>query len=105
MINYGRQNINSKDIKNVVKTLSSNWLTSGPKIHEFEKKISAFTNSKYAIAVNNETSALRCALNALDLQPGNEVIVTSIGSINISLKSSLMSLSLSLFIIYYPFFY
>ena len=38
MINYSRQNVNSKDVKSVVETLKSPWLTSGPKIEEFQKK-------------------------------------------------------------------
>ena len=84
-ISHVKQTIEKEDIDAIVSVLlENNNLKTNKSVCEFEKKISAFTNSKYAIAVNNETSALRCALNALDIQPENEVIVTSIGSINIS---------------------
>ena len=73
MINYGRQNINSKDIKNVIKTLGSNWLTSGPEISKFESKISKFTGVKYSVAVNSATSALHLACISLGLQKNDEL--------------------------------
>lgn len=73
MINYGRQNINSKDIKNVIRTLGSNWLTSGPEISKFESKISKFTGVKYSVAVNSATSALHLACISLGLQKNDEL--------------------------------
>jgi UDP-4-amino-4,6-dideoxy-N-acetyl-beta-L-altrosamine transaminase len=61
MINYGRQSINKKDIKAVVKVLKSNFLTQGPNVGIFEKKLSMYFNSKYAVAVSSGTSGLNIA--------------------------------------------
>ncbi|WP_415905093.1 UDP-4-amino-4,6-dideoxy-N-acetyl-beta-L-altrosamine transaminase [Neptuniibacter sp. QD48_55] len=67
MINYGRQNIDQSDIDAVVDTLKSSHLTQGPKVTEFEKKVSDLCNVKYAIATNSATSALHSACLALGL--------------------------------------
>ena len=58
-IPYGRQSIDEKDIEAVVKVLRSDFLTTGPTIAEFEKKVMDYTGAKYAIAAVNGTSALR----------------------------------------------
>lgn len=75
-IPYGRQSINDDDIKAVVETLKSDYLTQGPKIKEFEEKFAAYVDAKYAVAFNNATSALHTAAKALDVKPGDKVIVT-----------------------------
>lgn len=75
-IPYGRQSINDDDIKTVVETLKSDYLTQGPKIKEFEEKFAKYVGAKYAVAVNNATSALHLAATALDVKPGDKVIVT-----------------------------
>ena len=75
-INYGRQWINENDIKAVVDVLSSDYLTCGPKISEFEKKLCDYTGAKYAVAVSNGTAALHCACLAADIGPDDEVITT-----------------------------
>ena len=68
MIPYGKQNINSSDIKNVVKVLKSKFITQGPVVYKFEKKISKYTGSKFAIAANSASSALHIACLALGLK-------------------------------------
>lgn len=73
MIPYGKQLIDNEDIKSIKKTLLSNWLTTGPKVEEFEKKIERITNSKYSIAVNSATSALHLACLSLNLKKGDYV--------------------------------
>ena len=79
MIPYGRQTIEKEDIDAIVEVLVENkYLTTGPRISEFEKKVAEFSNTNYAVAVNNGTSALHCAVNALDITIGDEVIVTSL---------------------------
>lgn len=79
LIPYGRQTIEKEDIDAVVSVLVENkYLTTGPRISEFEQKVAEFSNAKYAVAVNNGTSALHCAVNALGITSGDEVIVTSI---------------------------
>ena len=75
-IPYGRQSINDDDVKAVVETLKSDYLTQGPKIKEFEKKFAEYVGADYAVAVNNATSALHLATTALGVKPGDKVIVT-----------------------------
>ena len=65
MIPYSTQNISKKDTKEVLKTLKSSFLTQGPKVIEFEKKISNEVNSRYAVATNSATSALHISCMAL----------------------------------------
>jgi UDP-4-amino-4,6-dideoxy-N-acetyl-beta-L-altrosamine transaminase len=71
MIPYGKQNINQNDIEAVLKVLESDFITQGPVVPEFEKKISNYCKSKYAVAVNSATSALHIACKALDLKSGD----------------------------------
>lgn len=73
---YGLHEITEDDIKEVIKSLKSGWLTTGPKVEEFEKKISDYVNAKYAVAVNSGTSALDIAVGCLGIEPGSEVITT-----------------------------
>lgn len=73
---YGHQNIDDSDIAAVVEVLKSEWLTTGPKVSEFEQAFAAMTGAKHAVAVSNGTAALHCAIYALNIQPGDEVIVT-----------------------------
>ena len=55
VIPYGKQNIDQVDIDAVVKVLTADFLTQGPKIQEFETKFASYVGSKYAVAVNNAT--------------------------------------------------
>jgi perosamine synthetase len=75
MIPYGKQSIDKDDIKAVVEVLSSDWLTTGPKVPEFESAIAKYVGAKFAVAVCNGTAALHAAMFALDIGPGDEVIV------------------------------
>ena len=77
-IPYGRQNIEQDDIDAVVKTLTADFLTQGPKVKEFEDKFAKYVGAKYAVAVNNATSGLHLAVLALGLKPGERVITTPI---------------------------
>lgn len=72
---YGKQSIDEDDLKAVVETLKSDWLTTGPKVEQFENAICDFTNSKFAIAVNSGTAALHSSLFAINIKKGDEVIV------------------------------
>ena len=76
MIPYSRQCIDKRDIKKVIQTLKSKFVTTGPKIQEFENKIKKITKSKYAIALNSATSALHVACLALGLKK-NDLLWTS----------------------------
>ncbi|PKB42620.1 UDP-4-amino-4,6-dideoxy-N-acetyl-beta-L-altrosamine transaminase [Cellulophaga sp. RHA19] len=77
-IPYGRQNIEKDDIDAVVKTLTADFLTQGPKVKEFEEKFAAYVGTKYSVAVNNATSGLHLAVLALGLKEGERVITTPI---------------------------
>ena len=77
-IPYGRQNIDNDDISAVVKTLTSDFLTQGPKVKEFESKFAEYVGSNYALAVNNATSGLHLSVLALNLSKGDRVITTPI---------------------------
>jgi UDP-4-amino-4,6-dideoxy-N-acetyl-beta-L-altrosamine transaminase len=71
MIPYGRQDISTADISAVLEVLNSDYLTQGPMVPLFEKTVSSYCGSKYAIAVNSATSALHIACLALELGPGD----------------------------------
>ncbi len=71
IIPYSKQSISKEDIRSVVKVLRSDFLTQGPKVSEFEKKISKFVKSKYSVAVNSATSGLHLACLALGLKKGD----------------------------------
>lgn len=77
-IPYGRQNINDDDINAVVEVLKSDFLTTGPKIAEFEEKFANYVGARYAVAVSNGTAALHLACLAAGLKEGDEVITTPI---------------------------
>jgi len=74
-IPYGRQWIDEADIRAVVETLQSDFLTTGPKVSEFEEAVAAYCGAKYAVAVCNGTAALHLASLAL-LNPGERVLTT-----------------------------
>ena len=75
---YGRQEIGDADIKAVVEALCSGWLTTGPRVSEFEQAFAAHCGGGEGVAVNSGTAALHCAMRAIALRPGDEVIVPAI---------------------------
>jgi len=75
MLPYGRQSIQKEDIDAVSDVLSSDWLTTGPKVTEFERIFAKTVQAKEAVAVCNGTAALHTAMFALGIKPGDEVIV------------------------------
>src|SRR5688572_4210853 len=76
LLPYGRQDIDDDDIQAVVDTLRSDWLTTGPKVDEFERAFAELTGAAEAVAVSNGTAALHTAIHALNIGQGDEVIVT-----------------------------
>lgn len=76
MIPYGKQTIEQDDIQAVVDVLKSDFLTTGPKIAEFEQIVADYVGAKYAVAISNGTSALHAACFAAGIGPGDEVITT-----------------------------
>lgn len=72
---FGAPRIEKDEIDEVVKTLKSGWIGTGPKTAEFEKMIAYYAGAKYAIAINSCTAALHLSMIAADIGPGNEVII------------------------------
>lgn len=75
---YGKQEICDADVKAVVEALCSGWLTTGPRVSEFEKAFANWCGAKQGVAVNSGTAALHAAMRAIQLKPGDEVIVPAI---------------------------
>jgi perosamine synthetase len=75
---YGRQEISDADVKAVVEALCSGWLTTGPRVPEFEKAFAGWCGAGHGVAVNSGTAALHAAMRAIQLKPGDEVIVPAI---------------------------
>ena len=73
VIPYGRQDISEKDIQAVVDVLRSDYITQGPMIQKFERKVADYCNAKYAYACNSATSALHIACLALGVVKGDLV--------------------------------
>jgi len=74
-IPYGKQLIQDDDISSVVDTLKSDYLTTGPKVKEFEDALAKFSDVKYCVAVSNGTAALHLASLVL-LNKGDKVLTT-----------------------------
>lgn len=70
-IPYGRQHITQADIDAVVSVLNSDFLTQGPQVPAFEKRVADYTGAKFGVAVNSATSALHIACLALGLGKGD----------------------------------
>jgi perosamine synthetase len=76
LLPYGRQSIDESDIQAVVETLRSDWLTTGPKVGEFEEALASWVGAKYAISFSSGTAALHAAAFATGLQAGDEAITS-----------------------------
>ena len=72
---FFRPEIGEAEIEEVVATLKSGWLTTGPKTQAFEAAVASMVGAKYAVALNSATAALHLALEALALQAGDVVLV------------------------------
>lgn len=75
LLPYSRQTIGEDDVQVVTETLRSDWLTTGPKVEEFEQAFASFVGAKEAVAVSSGTAALHGAFSALGIGNGDEVIV------------------------------
>jgi len=72
---FGSPLIEQPEIEEVVSSLKSGWLGTGPKVHKFEEMFREFKGVRHAMALNSCTACLHLAMLAIDLQPGDEVIV------------------------------
>ncbi len=75
---YGRQSVDEKDIQAVVDVLRSDWLTTGPKVGEFEEAFAARVGAKHAVSFSSGTAALHGAAFVSGLKPDDEAITTSL---------------------------
>ena len=85
MINYGKQSIDDSEIKSVIKTLKSNFLTQGPLVEKFETQLKKTLKSRYATVVNNGSSALLTVGKILRWKKGDLIAVppiTFLSSVN-----------------------
>src|SRR5947209_1019793 len=73
---FALPSIGEAEIAEVVDTLRSGWLTTGPKTHRFEQEFAAFVGSRHALAVNSATAGLHLALDAIGLRP-DDIVFTS----------------------------
>jgi len=73
---FAKPNISEQAVNEIVDTLHSSWLTTGPKVKQFEDLLQAYTQAPYALSVNSATAGLHLALLALGIGPGDEVITT-----------------------------
>lgn len=72
---YGRQEIGEADIQAVTAALTSGWLTTGPRVAQFERAFADYCGARQGVAVNSGTAALHAAMRACAIGPGDEVIV------------------------------
>ena len=72
---FFRPSLTEAEITEVIDTLRSGWLTTGPKVKRFESLFAAEVNAKHAVAVNSCTAALHLAIEALNLRRGQGVLV------------------------------
>ena len=72
---FHRPSVGEDEIAEVVDTLRSGWLTTGPKVARFQREFAAAIGARHAIALNSATAALHLALEAVGVGPGDEVII------------------------------
>lgn len=77
IIKFSPPDISEDDIKSVVETLKSGWITTGPKTKLFEKKIAEYCGTKKAAALNSATACLELTLRLLGIGSGDEVITSA----------------------------
>lgn len=75
---YGRQVVDDADIAAVTDVLRGDWLTTGPHVDSFETAFARSTGADYAVACSSGTAALHLAMLALDLDPGDRVVVPAV---------------------------
>lgn len=76
LLPYGRHLVDESDIQAVVSALRSDWLTTGPRVEQFERAVADYVGARFAVAVSSGTAALHAAVAAAGLGPGDEVITS-----------------------------
>src|SRR5512136_606595 len=78
LLPYNLPDITQAEIDEVVDSLRSGWITTGPKTKQFERLFAEYVGARHAIAVNSCTGGLHVALAAAGIGPGDEVIVPTV---------------------------
>jgi dTDP-4-amino-4,6-dideoxygalactose transaminase len=73
---FSRPSISQEAIDEVVACLRSGWITTGPRVKQFEEDLKAYLSAPYALALTSATAGLHLVLTALELKPGDEVVTT-----------------------------
>jgi dTDP-4-amino-4,6-dideoxygalactose transaminase len=73
---FSRPSISQEAIDEVVSCLKSGWITTGPRVKQFEEDLKAYLDAPFALALTSATAGLHLVLMALELKPGDEVITT-----------------------------
>lgn len=76
-LTFGSPDIQAEEIREVVATMESGWLGTGPRVAQFEEAFCAYKGTDHAAAVNSCTAALHLSLLAAGVGPGDEVITTA----------------------------
>ena len=76
-VQFSPPDISELEIERVAEVLRSGWITTGPKVKEFERKIAAFCGVNRAVCLNSQTACAELALRLLDVGPGDEVITSA----------------------------
>jgi dTDP-4-amino-4,6-dideoxygalactose transaminase len=76
LVPFSPPDIGTAEIEEVVRTLESGWLTTGPRVRLFEERFASYIGAAYAVAVSSCTAGLHLSLLAADIGPGDEVITT-----------------------------
>jgi len=95
-IPYGKQTISQDDISSFIETLQSDFLTTGPKVNEFEQNIYERSNAKYCVSVSNGTAALH--LSALALLNKSDKVLTTPNSFIATSNSILYAQAIPIFV-------
>lgn len=77
IIQFSPPDISRKEIKEVVKTLKSSWITTGPKTKELERRIAGYVGTEKCVCLNSQTACAEMVLRILGIGPGDEVITTA----------------------------
>lgn len=75
---YGHQSIDDDDVAAVTEALTSDWLTTGPRVEAFEEAVAQSAGVSHGVAVNSGTAALHCACSAAGLSEGDEAVVPAL---------------------------
>ncbi|MDD5555793.1 MAG: DegT/DnrJ/EryC1/StrS family aminotransferase [bacterium] len=77
MLPFSRPSIGEEEIAEIVDSIRSGWITTGPKCHRFEEEVKAYVGAKNAVALSSATAGLHLALLAAGVGPGDEVVLPS----------------------------